>query len=205
MKTSSVEDVAVRGGVDQTRLRILTATRRLYAERGSKGTTTREVADSAGVNEATLFRHFGTKQLLIDAMLDFYSKHAMEVVSDILVGIRDLGTIEEQLNELGVAAITSIRSKQDLIKISMAEEASNPDGMSCAWRAPTEARARLVTFFEEKVRAGELRGDPALLTRTFMSLFFAYVMARKIWSDCESPQDEAVAMLVDIFLNGARA
>ena len=61
--------VDLKAGVEDTRLRILAATRTLYASKGSRGTTTREVAILAGVNEATLFRHFGTKTLLLTAML----------------------------------------------------------------------------------------------------------------------------------------
>ena len=45
----------------ETRLRILAATRSLLAQKGRRGTTTREIADLAGVNEATIFRHFGVE------------------------------------------------------------------------------------------------------------------------------------------------
>ena len=71
--TVKTDDTSVKSGVDQTRLRILGAARELYAEKGSRGTTTREVADRAGVNEATLFRHFGTKGQLLSAMLEHFS------------------------------------------------------------------------------------------------------------------------------------
>jgi AcrR family transcriptional regulator len=55
-------DVAVKASPEDTRSRILAAAREIFALKGTRGTTTREVADRAGVNEATLFRHFGTKQ-----------------------------------------------------------------------------------------------------------------------------------------------
>ena len=48
--------------------RILAAARELFERNGTRGTTTREVAERAGVNEATLFRHFGSKAALLDAM-----------------------------------------------------------------------------------------------------------------------------------------
>ena len=55
-------------GVEETRARILAATREIFERNGTRGTTTREVAERAGVNEATLFRHFGSKAALIGAM-----------------------------------------------------------------------------------------------------------------------------------------
>ncbi len=55
-------------GVEETRGKILAAARELFERNGTRGTTTREVAERAGVNEATLFRHFGSKRALLDAM-----------------------------------------------------------------------------------------------------------------------------------------
>lgn len=49
--------------------RILDAAARVYCETGFRGTTTRRVAQEAGVNEITLFRHFGTKEALVKAAL----------------------------------------------------------------------------------------------------------------------------------------
>lgn len=194
---------APKPGVEDTRLRILAATRELYATKGSRGTTTRVVADHAGVNEATLFRHFGTKQQLLDAMLDYYA--GVTNFAEILDRARKLPTVEAQLRALGFAAIDNLRRKEDLIKVSMAEEFTNPEGHSCAWRAPTEARRRLTEFFEEKIAAGQLRGDPKWLARAFMSLFFSFVMARGIWGDEGSAHEQAVTIMVEIFLNGAVA
>jgi AcrR family transcriptional regulator len=51
-----------RGGAEETRARILAAARELFAERGIKVVTVREIAASAGVNHALVHRYFGTKQ-----------------------------------------------------------------------------------------------------------------------------------------------
>ena len=62
--------VAERGrsaSPEETRERILIAAREVIGRKGKRGATTREIADVAGVNEATLFRHFGTKESLLVA------------------------------------------------------------------------------------------------------------------------------------------
>jgi AcrR family transcriptional regulator len=46
---------------------ILAAARELFARRGYQATTTRDVATEAGVNEAMIYRHFGTKSNLFEA------------------------------------------------------------------------------------------------------------------------------------------
>ena len=190
-------------GADQTRLRILAATRELFASRGTRGTTTREVAVRAGVNEATLFRHFGTKQQLVDAMLEFYSRSEAQWPD--LADVGSLKTLEEQLLAIGATAIDTMLRRQDLIRMTMAEEIVNPKGNSCAWRGPGESRRMLVEFFEHKTSSGELSGDPELLACAFLSFFFAYVMARKIWGPYDKPAEHVVPSIVKLFLNGARA
>ena len=47
------------------RWKLLDAAARVYAETGYRGATTRRIAQVAGVNEVTLFRHFGSKDALI--------------------------------------------------------------------------------------------------------------------------------------------
>jgi AcrR family transcriptional regulator len=47
---------------------ILAAVRRVFADKGFHGTTTRELAEAAGVSEALLFKHFPTKEALFVAM-----------------------------------------------------------------------------------------------------------------------------------------
>src|SRR5262249_13919213 len=48
---------------------IIKAVRKLFAEKGFHGTTTRELAEAAGVSEALLFKHFPTKEALYSAMM----------------------------------------------------------------------------------------------------------------------------------------
>src|SRR5579862_6981667 len=52
-----------------SRARILEAAARVYAKHGFRGATTRLIAIEAGVNEVTLFRTFGSKGALLEAVL----------------------------------------------------------------------------------------------------------------------------------------
>lgn len=53
----------------ERRLSILTAARKLFAERGFDGTKTSQIAAAAGVSEALLYRHFASKEVLYRAVL----------------------------------------------------------------------------------------------------------------------------------------
>jgi len=59
---------AAKLSCEERRIAILRAVRRVFAEKGFDGTTTRELADAAGVSEALLFKHFPNKEALFSAM-----------------------------------------------------------------------------------------------------------------------------------------
>jgi AcrR family transcriptional regulator len=54
---------------EERRVAIINAVRRVFAEKGFHGTTTRELAEAAGVSEALLFKHFPNKEALYSAMM----------------------------------------------------------------------------------------------------------------------------------------
>jgi AcrR family transcriptional regulator len=53
------------------RVQIAEVAIRLFSERGFRGTTTKEIAQAAGVSEAIIFRHFATKEELYTAIIDY--------------------------------------------------------------------------------------------------------------------------------------
>jgi AcrR family transcriptional regulator len=53
----------------ERRAAIIEAVQRVFAEKGFHGTTTRELAQAAGVSEALLFKHFPNKEALYSAMM----------------------------------------------------------------------------------------------------------------------------------------
>jgi TetR/AcrR family transcriptional regulator len=60
----------VRLSAGKRREQLLQVAIDLFSRKGFKGTTTREIAASAGVTEAIIFRHFATKEQLYTAIID---------------------------------------------------------------------------------------------------------------------------------------
>src|ERR1700730_6037175 len=54
---------------EERRAAIIRAVRRAFAEKGFHGTTTRELAEAAGVSDGLLFKHFPNKEAIYAAML----------------------------------------------------------------------------------------------------------------------------------------
>jgi AcrR family transcriptional regulator len=68
MKTS------LRLSSEARRQAIVEAVKEVFAEKGFDGTTTRELAEAAGVSEALLYKHFPSKQSLYAAMREACAK-----------------------------------------------------------------------------------------------------------------------------------
>ena len=72
----------------ETHEKILTTALQLFAQKGYYGVTTREIAKEVGINELTLFRHFGSKLNLFEELMDFFATDAKS--DDLLTGIEAL-------------------------------------------------------------------------------------------------------------------
>jgi AcrR family transcriptional regulator len=84
----------VRLSAEERRQAIIKAVRQVFAEKGFHGTTTRELAEAAGVSEALLFKHFPTKEALFGAM------HAPCADEKISAEIRRLMALEPSTSTL---------------------------------------------------------------------------------------------------------
>src|SRR6516164_5294703 len=68
MRASVKTKTAPKMSSEDRRAAIVKAVRRVFAEKGFYGTTTRALAEAAGVSEALLFKHFPDKEALFSAM-----------------------------------------------------------------------------------------------------------------------------------------
>lgn len=68
-----------------TRERILDAAEALFADRGFAGAAVRDISGAVGLNAASLYNHFGSKEALYEAVLD----RGLRPVFELLEEIRD--------------------------------------------------------------------------------------------------------------------
>jgi len=92
------------------------AARDLFAKRGYAATTTRDIALEAGVDEATIYRHFGSKAKLFEAAVGepyhrFMADYMGQWTEDSLVP----KTGEEVVAEFAVGLYEALSANRDLI------------------------------------------------------------------------------------------
>jgi len=190
---------------EETRERILSGARDVIGRKGKRGATTREIAEVAGVNEATLFRHFGSKGALLIACAQRYcgAGELRETMAQLP------GRIEDDLLAIGQAILDRMNLNRDLIRWSLVEADYEADVLAeTTWRPQLAFLAVLVEFFTARVASGELAGDPQKLAMTFMGLIFSHTLAKEKFPDSElhhGDQGNALRFYIDVFLNGVRS
>lgn len=185
---------------EETRLRIFAAARQLIAKKGRRGTTTREIAELAGVNEATLFRHFGNKDALIEACVLHYCP-----ALDLQAFLPNLGgNVEEDLRAIAHFMTERMEALRDLILATFVEEDQWSAAGDAAWRAPAMIKQVITDYMAARVQRGELEGDPVLMARLFMGTIFAYVVGRKRMHYPDYTLEQIIDFNINVFLNGVR-
>lgn len=191
---------------EQTRGRILEAAMKVFGSKGYTGATTRAIAIEAGVNEVTLFRHFGTKENLFKEVIDYYYS---------LSGFRTMtsdqldGDYRQVLIRFGTRIISVLRERREIYQFLLSEITSQPEVRDTMKRLPGQVRHTLAQYFGYQMQLGRIRRmDPQVTAQAFLSLFMAYVMYETFFRESpmpEIPTEEVVAHFVDIFIEGTTA
>jgi AcrR family transcriptional regulator len=156
---------------------LLDAAARLYAEAGYRGATTRRIAVQAGVNEITLFRHFGSKDALIREAI------SRAGLSNVPAALPE--TPREpfrELREWATAHIAELRDRRSLIRTCMGEIEEHP-GIFSAENSPPAMAAKVLRRYLRRLRDVGLAKAPfdeTAASAMLMGVLFADAMGRDI-------------------------
>jgi AcrR family transcriptional regulator len=191
-----------RASAPGARDRILDAALALFCERGYKGTTTRAIAERARVNEVTVFRQFGTKQGLFQAVIQRDTDVEKELGD---FELRPSGDMVADLMGLGTEMQRRMASRSAFFKLLMTEVTRDPSLWGSISHAPFTILTMLERYFEEANRLGLARDvDPHVASVAFFSFFFRAMVARSfLGRDVFFEADEGtVEDFVLLFVNG---
>jgi AcrR family transcriptional regulator len=184
---------------------ILTAAMELFAQKGFRGTTTRDLATQAEINEAIIFRHFKTKEELYSAILEHKaceSRNAGTAELEHLASTSDdetfFRTVARGFLERHVRDTTFIR----LLLFSALEGHQLAD-MAVASIA---ARNPIADYVQKRIDEGRfLAVDPQLAARAFMGMLVSFVLWQEIFGFKKKQPyriEDVIHTFVSIFLQG---
>ena len=192
----------VEAPVDDTRQRILLAAAQVFAEKGYDRATTRLLAAAAGVNEVTLFRHFGSKQNLFAAVIEQFGGPA---VTTALEG-HLTGDCAQDLRTIGAHLLDLLVERGEAMRLMLCEASHFPEVQEVMVQNPRQIRRMLASYIARQIEQGKLRPlHPEVAAQAFSGMLFSYAIARGMLDDSIAPElspDELVVQFVDIFMHG---
>lgn len=99
---------------DLTRQRLARAALELFTTRGYHPTTTPLIAKKAGVAEGTIYRHFTTKQHLLNEVFRGAARWAQQTVTEVAAGA---GTPQERLAAVARALVDATSRDPSVVRI----------------------------------------------------------------------------------------
>jgi AcrR family transcriptional regulator len=192
---------------EERRRVIIDAALALFARKGFRGTTTKEIAEAAGCSEATIFKYFTSKDELYSAILEV--KSAIEETLAKAAEAAAKGDDAGVFRAVGLEAL--IRTEQD------------PSLMRLLLFSALEGHELSHFFFESKVRhlheflsnyIGQRITDgvfrpvnPLLAARGFVGMIVHYLLIHEIFG-VKRPvgilPEEVVETFVTLFVTGIR-
>jgi TetR/AcrR family transcriptional regulator len=194
---------------DERRLQILRVAVTLFSQRGFRGTTTKEIALTAGVSEAMVFRHFATKEELYAAILDHKACtegpiDPEKMVADAL-GRKDDRAVFEGL------ALGALKHHE-----------GDPEFQRLLLYSALEQHELAQMFFENFVRrvyeflggyilerqkdGALIEVDPAVVVRAFIGMIMHHSLNNNLWDPkrrlLNISNEEASRQFTDILLSG---
>lgn len=200
------KEAAVASSAKETEARILQAAQRLFARKGYGGTTTRDLAQAAGVAEGTLFRHFENKKAIL---LRVATEGWVEILTDLLTELSEMGSYKA-ISQVMRRRMCNFTYNADLMRVCFMEAQFHPELRE---QVQTDVIAKMTdvaeAFFQTAMDRGIYRPlNPRVVARIFLGMFTISGFSQGTLSDdAASPKamKDLAEGLADIFLNGVLA
>jgi AcrR family transcriptional regulator len=182
-----------------TRAEILRAAATVFAQHGFRGSTTRRIADEAGVNEVTLFRYFGSKDALLQEAIGSAADRA-----DMVRLPENPVDPRAELTEWSSVVIDYIEARCPMIRKCMGELGERPSMTEYAFSAPIRATKDLCAYFGHMRERGftDLEFNDVAAASMLIGALFHDAMGRPGMNEALPPRDKAAAYYVDLLLRG---
>ena len=182
----------------------------LFAQRGFRGTTTREIAHAAGVSEAIIFRHFANKEELYTAILDYKACHNAPL-SDPCAVVADAVTQKDDravFERIALRFLEHHEQDPQFIRLLMysALEGHELKDMFVE-RNVRELYDLLGSYVSARQVDGAFRGvNPNVVVRAFLGMIIHHSLNQNLW-DTEQrllkiSNEEAAREFTEILLRG---
>jgi AcrR family transcriptional regulator len=197
---------------DERRQQILCLAMDLFARRGFRGTTTKEIAQAAGVSEAMVFRHFATKEELYHAILDQKAcadgmQDPCELLSEAIARKDDQAVFEQ----LAMAMMQHHEHDTQFLRLLTHAALEGHELKQMFWeRSVRPLYEFLCGYIRERQQDGVFRDvDPVVVVRAFAGMIIHHSLNNTLWDTERSllqiTNEQAASEFTNILLQGIQA
>lgn len=178
---------------------ILAAARTVFEKSGLQGATTRDLARAAGINQATLFGHFRSKEALFSAAIVEPLEAMLEASRRRTDSYSSASTRQDLVKRVRIGLEQHLNAMIEMYPLLVQALFSDPELGERIYNGQLEpvfaARAALMEDFIDQSL------DPKLVQLASFGMFFAVAMAQAL-SDKPGDMSEVSRQLSDIILFG---
>jgi len=204
MKTKPVAHAA---DSRSARERTIDAALQVFGDKGFTGSTTREIARRARVNEVTIFRLFKSKRALYSAAI---TERSPVIEISKRVEIESALTTDDLMFQNIKTVLSLLRTNKHLFMVMLGDVWRQSKAKAMIREVSIQRGIEFVTgFVDAQIRAGRLRNvDPKIAARAIMGMVQFYFLTNDLLGDGsidEEEEDRIIRGFVSIFLDGLRA
>ncbi len=190
----------------QRRQQIIDTAAELFSQKGFRGTTTREIARSVGASEATVFKHFATKEALYDAIID--AKTRTGQMLEALTPAANARNDEAFLTSLACWMITRTTADPMMMRLLFFSALEGHALSERFFQSRFKSVDKFVAdYVASRIADGAFRAmDPMQAALNFIGMVSYHILLGELFRQPSHLQaDRAVAEIVGLFLSGVRA
>jgi AcrR family transcriptional regulator len=205
-KKQAAAEIPARRPRGEPRRLLLDAARTLFARRDYRSTTTREIAEAAGVSEYLLFRHFGSKAGLFREALVLPFTSFVDGFGETWQAVVPEETDEEELSRLFVGQLYDVLVEhRGLLLTLVASDGLSEEEIEGAGIA--DIRRALTVLSQISAEGMHIRGmrssQPDLPAHSTVAMIVGMVAMRSTFYGAKPPSREAIVdELVQATLHG---
>ncbi|BAQ09617.1 TetR/AcrR family transcriptional regulator [Bacillus sp. OxB-1] len=182
--------------------RILEAAIQLISEKGYAAATTRSIAELAGVNEVTIFRHFGNKHGILQAIV---RKFSYGPILQKTIQLEVTYELEEDLLRFAHEYLRYMLSIKDFVMIAFKEAGAFPEIDEEIAQVPRFIKGELMAYFAEMKRRKLMADlDEEAVAMSFIALNFGHFISTARFESkvTEKKIEELLKTSITIFSRG---
>jgi AcrR family transcriptional regulator len=187
------------------RQEIITSAMELFAKKGFRGTTTRDLATHAGINEAIIFRHFNTKEELYRAIIEHKAVEGNDARIEEFRRLAETKDDEQFFQAVGRGFLQKHETDATFLRLLLFSALEGHE-LSEMFVSSMAARRPIAEYIQRRIDEGAFRPmDAQLSARALLGMFAGFILWQEIFGMKQkdpSDREDVVRTFVSIFLSG---